>query len=63
MPVVALNLSIPRLTRLLPRGGCREHVEFRKQNHWDVNVRLEQERIEWEYGRNVLCRDAVVTAV
>jgi len=34
-----------------------------KQQHWGVNVRLEQERIEWEYAWSALSKDAAGVSV
>jgi hypothetical protein len=34
-----------------------------KQQRWGVNVRLEQERIEWEYAWSALSRDAFAARV
>lgn len=49
----------------LPGLSADEQLLYQrlKQHHWGVNVRLEQERIGWEYAWSVLCRNADAACV
>lgn len=49
----------------LPALSADEQLLYRRlrQHHWGVNVRLEQERIAWEYAWSALCMDATASRV
>lgn len=47
----------------LPALSADEQLLYRrlKQHYWGINVRLEQERIAWEYAWSALSRDAAAS--
>lgn len=49
----------------LPALSADEQLLYRrlKQHYWGINVRLEQERIAWEYAWSALSRDAAASRV